>query len=152
MCSFAVDTVYCVVLLIASVLNCLMALASFWRIAVDVWPRRQADAALPSAVPVSIIIPCYLPSDHAVVEATVAHILDRLEHTGPLTVLLVYNTPSPHPAEARLAELSGRAWPAGRGVRLVKAEGSRSKAENLNAALALVQDEYVALYDTLRLS
>merc|ERR1719482_2550939 len=51
------------------------------------------------------------------------------------------------PLEDTLAKVDGTVYPNGRRLKVVKVEGSSSKAENLNAALALVETENVVIYD-----
>lgn len=141
-----VDVVYFVVLLIANTLNCLVALASVYLIA----RRAFAPPAVRTPnrdVPLSVVVPCYLPNEQEIISGTVSHILHKLEYAGPLTLWVVYNTPDGSQAEeARVKRLDGTAVGL-RTVRVLKAEASTSKAENLNMVMKLIKDQYVALYD-----
>ena len=143
-----VEYLYFVILLIANVLNCLVGLAHVCILARRHWPCAAASPARPmEAVPISVIVPCYLPNEQTIIVATVEHIMLRLEWPGPVTLHVVYNTPAPLPFEATLQALDGREYAAGRVVRVVRADGSTSKAANLNLVLSRLRDEFVALYD-----
>ena len=144
-----VDVCYFIILLIATVLNALIALGSMWLICRRVCCRREflPLEAADLAAPVAVVVPCYLPNEAAIIEDTIEHLLLRLEHDGPLTLHIVYNTPAPLECEARLQALDGRTYAPGRVLRVLKAEGSTSKAENLNLVLQRIEDRYVALYD-----
>ena len=79
---------------------------------------------------------------------TIAHILKRLDYPAPITLYIVYNTPTDLPAiEADLAALQPIQFEGGRRVCVLRASDSRSKAENLNLVLGMVMDEFVAIYD-----
>ena len=145
-----VEAIYFVILLIANTLNCLIAFAQIyllgerWRVCF--W-RPDVPAKPMEAVPISVIVPCYLPNEQTIIEGTIEHILHKLEWPGPVTLHVVYNTPVPLPFEDKLKTLDGREYAPGRKLRVVRAEGSTSKAANLNLVLSSLKDEYVALYD-----
>ena len=145
-----VDAIYFYILLIANVMNCLIAVASIYLVANRTWCPPQVDehaATRYSNDPISVIVPCYLPNEQTIIESTIEHILLKLDWQGPVTLFIVYNTPVPLPFEAKLKQLDGREYASGRVLRVVHAKGSTSKAENINLVLQRVQDDYVALYD-----
>ena len=143
-----VDYIYFCILLLANTLNCLTALASILLVLRrHVFPRPPPTDATNRSEPVSVVVPCYLPNEQTILERTIQHILTKVEWDGPLTLFVVYNTPVPLPFEERLKQLDGREYAPRRVLRVVHAEGSTSKAENLNLVLQQVQDDYVALYD-----
>lgn len=144
-----VDTIYFVILLIANLLNCLIALAQILLVGKKhcrCWGDQQPQQPL-QAVPVAVIVPCYLPNEQTIIESTIEHILLHLEWPGPVTLHVVYNTPAPLPFEATLQQLDGREYAPQRRLRVTRAEGSTSKAANLNLVLQTLQDEFVALFD-----
>uniref|UniRef100_A0A7S0PXD1 Glycosyltransferase 2-like domain-containing protein n=2 Tax=Coccolithus braarudii TaxID=221442 RepID=A0A7S0PXD1_9EUKA len=147
-----VEAVYFGILLTTNLLNCLIAIASIYRIiSRTIYMRQRAftrSPMLPHHTPaVSAILPCYLPNECEIVEATIEHILLTLESDAPVTLWLVYNTPHKIPMQARLRALDGRTYAPGRTLRVVEAIGSSSKAENLNVVLKQITDPFVALYD-----
>ncbi|MFT4025602.1 MAG: glycosyltransferase [Novosphingobium sp.] len=98
------------------------------------------DAA--SYPPASAIIAAYLPNEADTLEATIEAFL-RLDYPGALQIILAYNTPRDMAFEAVLAEIAAR------DPRFVplRVYGSTSKAQNVNAALSLVQGEFVGVFD-----
>ena len=114
----------------------------------DPMPRtlREKRAEL-SQRGVTVLLPCYLPNEHEIMWSTIAHIIEKIEYEYPYTVICCYNTPKYMPIEDTLAKVDGTVYPNGRRLKVVKVEGSSSKAENLNAALALVETENVVIYD-----
>jgi DNA-binding response OmpR family regulator/cellulose synthase/poly-beta-1,6-N-acetylglucosamine synthase-like glycosyltransferase len=92
--------------------------------------------------PASVVIAAYLPNEAATVMDTVHHFLG-LDHPGDLQVVLAYNTPQPLPVEDRLAALARRDH------RFVpfRVDNSTSKAQNVNAALAVVTGEITGVFD-----
>jgi cellulose synthase/poly-beta-1,6-N-acetylglucosamine synthase-like glycosyltransferase len=143
-----VDYIYFCVLLLATGLNCLIAVAWIGMLFRRHCLPQRPPAAISEADPISVIVPCYLPNEQTIIETTIEHILQRLEWDGPLTVFLVYNTPAPLPIEARLKGLDGREYAPRRVLRIIHAKGSTSKADNLNLVLRQhVLDDYVLLYD-----
>jgi cellulose synthase/poly-beta-1,6-N-acetylglucosamine synthase-like glycosyltransferase len=102
-------------------------------------PPPVADGqALP---PASAVIAAYLPNESRTVVETVEEFL-RQDYPR-LQVILAYNTPSPLPVEQLLHEIAAR------DPRFVplRVEGSVSKAQNVNAALARVTGEFVGVFD-----
>jgi cellulose synthase/poly-beta-1,6-N-acetylglucosamine synthase-like glycosyltransferase/CheY-like chemotaxis protein len=102
-------------------------------------PPEQSSAACPLA---SAIIAAYLPNEAATVIETVEAFL-RQEYSGQLQIILAYNTPHDLPVEAKLREIACRD-PRFVPLRIV---GSTSKAQNVNAALAIVRGEFVGIFD-----
>jgi cellulose synthase/poly-beta-1,6-N-acetylglucosamine synthase-like glycosyltransferase/DNA-binding response OmpR family regulator len=98
--------------------------------------------ALPGALPkASAVIAAYLPNEADTVIETVEAFL---RHDYPnLQIVLAYNTPEPMAVEHTLRAIAGanpRFLP-------LRVEGSISKAQNVNAALARVDGEFVGIFD-----
>lgn len=106
--------------------------------------RREDPPEVPddSYPPASAIIAAYLPNEAATIVETIETFL-RVEYHGPLQIILAYNTPRDLPIEAALRELAAR------DPRFLplRVPGSTSKAQNVNAALARVQGEFVGVFD-----
>jgi cellulose synthase/poly-beta-1,6-N-acetylglucosamine synthase-like glycosyltransferase len=102
-------------------------------------PPPAPDGPMP---PTTAVIVAFLPNEASIILATVEHHL----RSGPagLQVIVAYNTPEPLPVEQALADLAA----SDPRLRLLKVEHSRSKAENVNAALELVTGEIVAVFDS----
>mmetsp|Transcript_12046 Transcript_12046/g.21179 ORF Transcript_12046/g.21179 Transcript_12046/m.21179 type:complete len:567 (+) Transcript_12046:88-1788(+) len=98
---------------------------------------------------IAALVPCFLPNEEKILEDTVNHILECLLSPGNLEVWVVYNTPKDMPEiEDRLVKLQERTdLPHGRTFKAMRVYDSKSKAENLNAALSQVTAPYVVLYD-----
>lgn len=105
-------------------------------------PRQPPDEPLAPYPPATAIIAAYLPNEAASVVATVESMLS-IDYPAPLKVILAYNTPHDLPVEATLRSIAGRD---SRFVPL-RVEGSTSKAQNINAGVALAKGEFVALFD-----
>jgi cellulose synthase/poly-beta-1,6-N-acetylglucosamine synthase-like glycosyltransferase len=90
----------------------------------------------------SAIIAAYLPNEAATVEDTLEAFL-RIEYPAALQVILAYNTPQNLPVEESLRALAAREPR----IHLLRVEGSTSKAQNVNAALASVEGEFVGVFD-----
>lgn len=94
--------------------------------------------------PASAIIAAYLPNEADSILETIEAFLN-VEYPAPLQVILAYNTPKDMPEmEGILAEM-GRQRP----DRFLpyRVMHSRSKAENVNAAIKLVRGEFVGVFD-----
>ena len=143
-----VDNIYFVILFIANILNCLTALAHIYMLAIRTIPCLGSKKPIQpmEAVPIAVVVPCYLPNEQTIILSTIEHIMQHLDWPGPLTLHVVYNTPAPLPFEATLQEYDGREFPNKRVVRVLRAEGSTSKAENLNLILQRITSAYVVLY------
>lgn len=102
-------------------------------------PPQQPGAPAP---PASAIIAAYLPNEAATVQETIEAFL-RVDYPAGLQVILAYNTPRDLPIEATLRDLARR----DRRFVPLRVEGSTSKAQNVNAALAHVTGEFTAVYD-----
>lgn len=99
----------------------------------------EAEGAYP---PASAIVAAYLPNEASTILATIEAFL-RQDYPAELQVILAYNTPQPHPLEASLkaiAERDPRFLP-------LRVEGSTSKAQNVNGALAMVHGKFVGIFD-----
>jgi diguanylate cyclase (GGDEF)-like protein len=101
-------------------------------------PPPLLDGRLPRA---SAVIAAYLPNESRTVVETVESFL-RQDYPD-LQVILAYNTPEWLPVEETLLEIAER------DPRFVplRVEGSVSKAQNVNAALASVTGEFVGIFD-----
>ncbi len=105
-------------------------------------PPPLASAAPYPLPPASAIIAAYLPNEAATVMETIEAFL-RQDYPGPLQIILAYNTPRDLPVEEHLhaiARRNPRFLP-------LRVEGSTSKAQNVNAALAKVQGEFIGVFD-----
>jgi cellulose synthase/poly-beta-1,6-N-acetylglucosamine synthase-like glycosyltransferase len=90
-----------------------------------------------------------LPNEKDIIEDTVWHILSNVESPGDFKLWLVYNTPVDMPEiEARLQAMADRVdLPHGRKLAVVRAESSKSKAENINLILPQLTAKYTIVYD-----
>jgi DNA-binding response OmpR family regulator/cellulose synthase/poly-beta-1,6-N-acetylglucosamine synthase-like glycosyltransferase len=105
-------------------------------------PKEPPSVINQEYPPASAIIAAYLPNEAATIIETVEAFL-RLDYPGPLQIILAYNTPRPLPVEATLQEIAlrdPRFMP-------LAVEGSTSKAQNVNAALAQATGEFVGVFD-----
>jgi CheY-like chemotaxis protein/cellulose synthase/poly-beta-1,6-N-acetylglucosamine synthase-like glycosyltransferase len=92
--------------------------------------------------PASAIIAAYLPNEAMTIVETIQSFL-RIEYPAPLQIILAYNTPRNMPIEKvlkEIADLDPRFVP-------MRVEGSESKAQNVNAAIAKVTGEFVGIFD-----
>lgn len=97
-------------------------------------------AAWPS---VTAVIPAWLPNEHRDLADTLRGYLG-IDYPGRVRVICAYNTDRPYPdAEAELARLAR----SNRRLTVMRVEGSRTKAQNLNAALRHVKTDMVAVFD-----
>jgi cellulose synthase/poly-beta-1,6-N-acetylglucosamine synthase-like glycosyltransferase len=90
----------------------------------------------------SAIIAAYLPNEAATIVETVEAFL-RIDYPEGLQIILAYNTPRDLPVEAELREIAARD-PRFVPLRVMQ---STSKAQNVNAALALATGEFVGVFD-----
>ncbi|HEY9908558.1 MAG TPA: glycosyltransferase family 2 protein [Thermosynechococcaceae cyanobacterium] len=92
----------------------------------------------------SFLVAAYLPNEQDIILETVRHILHNVHRPAAgLELILAYNTPVDLPIEEdlhRLAQLHPE-------LRLLRVEGSQSKAENMNAALDIVTGEIACIVD-----
>lgn len=104
-------------------------------------PNTVTYTALPRC---SVLIAAYLPNEQGIILDTLRHVLYAVRHSpAGLEVILTYNTPEDLPIEDDLKQLAAR-HPE---LRLLRVEGSLSKAENINAALELVTGEITCILD-----
>ncbi len=90
----------------------------------------------------SAIVVAYLPNETGTVIDTVRSLLAQ-DYPGRLEVVLAYNTPWRLPIENDLAQLAA----ADSRLILVRVGDSTSKAQNINAALQVVQGEIIGIFD-----
>ena len=93
----------------------------------------------------SAIVSAYLPNERELVLETIVHLATEMRVApGRLQIILAYNTPADIPdVEGMLASLAALNV----AFTPLRVPGSRSKAENINAALALVRGEVTLLLD-----
>jgi cellulose synthase/poly-beta-1,6-N-acetylglucosamine synthase-like glycosyltransferase len=87
------------------------------------------------------VIAAYLPNEAETVVETVEAFL-RQDYPD-LQIVLAYNTPTPLPVEAELRAIAAR----DPRFEPLRVEGSASKAQNVNAALARVRGAFVGIFD-----
>lgn len=105
------------------------------------YKRPRPIAPLPRC---SLMIAAYLPNEQDIILETLRHILNSIQRPAAgLEIILAYNTPIDLPIEDDL-QLFAQLHPE---LKLLRVEGSHSKAENLNAALALVTGDIVCILD-----
>jgi cellulose synthase/poly-beta-1,6-N-acetylglucosamine synthase-like glycosyltransferase len=103
--------------------------------------RPNPRSALPRC---SFLVAAYLPNEQEIILDTIEHLLYRVKRPSRgLEVILAYNTPVDLPIETELRRLAQK----NPELRLLRVEGSRSKAENLNAALEIVTGEIACILD-----
>ncbi|HEY9695135.1 MAG TPA: acyltransferase family protein [Oculatellaceae cyanobacterium] len=103
--------------------------------------RSKATRPLPRC---SCIVVAYLPNEQDLIIDTLTHILKNVNRPqGGLELILAYNTPVELPIEKQLHHLALR-YPE---LRLLRVEGSKSKAENLNAAINIVTGVITCILD-----
>ena len=95
---------YFSILVTVSCINCLVSLATAWLLLCRVFAPAPKPAPDTRSTPVAVVVPCYLPNEQGIIMGTIAHILRRVDYPAPLTLYIVYNSPTDLPAiEARLA-------------------------------------------------
>jgi cellulose synthase/poly-beta-1,6-N-acetylglucosamine synthase-like glycosyltransferase len=95
-----------------------------------------------AAPPATAIVAAYLPNEAATILETLRSVLSQ-EYDGGLQVILAYNSPVNLPVEDELRALAAREPR----LELLRVAYSRSKADNVNAALAIVTGEFVGIFD-----
>lgn len=92
----------------------------------------------------SLVVAAYLPNEQDIILETLEYILSRVNRPiGGFELVLAYNRPERLLIEDQLEALA-RQYPE---LVLLNVEGSRSKAENVNAALAIVTGEITGILD-----
>ena len=118
--------------------------------AAAIWIESFRAVAATSEPPVAVgpppaataIVAAYLPNEAATIVDTIVNLLVH-DYPGELQVILAYNTPQPLPIEETLAEIAS----IDSRLLLLRVQGSTSKAQNINAALAHVSGEFVGVFD-----
>lgn len=101
------------------------------------------EGELASYPPASAVVVAYLPNEAANIVDTVRCLLAQ-DYPGRLQVVLAYNTPEPLPVEHLLADLAA-VEPR---LLLLRVGDSTSKAQNINAALQVVNGAFVGVFDS----
>jgi len=105
-------------------------------------PRRTGSRSSPPRC--SFLVAAYLPNEQDIIFDTLLHLLYRVERPAAgIEIILAYNTPVDLAIEADLQRLV-QVHPE---LRLLRVEGSTSKAENLNAALEIVTGSVTCILD-----
>ncbi|MBW4482642.1 MAG: glycosyltransferase family 2 protein [Tildeniella torsiva UHER 1998/13D] len=92
----------------------------------------------------SFLVAAYLPNEQGLIVETLQHLLAHIERPADgLEIILAYNTPVDLPIEAELHQLARHHSE----LTILRVEGSRSKAENMNAALDIATGEIVCVLD-----
>ncbi|MGL5865063.1 MAG: glycosyltransferase [Dermatophilaceae bacterium] len=119
-----------------------LSTASGWAEGVASLRRAPLPPSPSGPVPrASAVVSAYLPNDSATIVDTIRAILAT--DYPDLELVLAYNRPRRLPVEGLLEELATQ----DPRLRLVLVEGSTSKAQNVNAALAVVTGEFVGIFD-----
>jgi cellulose synthase/poly-beta-1,6-N-acetylglucosamine synthase-like glycosyltransferase len=107
---------------------------------------KQAAITIPDLEPPrsSLIVAAYLPNEQDIIFDTLEYILGTI-HRSPqgFELVLAYNRPERMAIEDELEALAAK-YPE---LVLLNVEGSRSKAENVNAALQIVTGEITGILD-----
>lgn len=111
-------------------------------------PRpRSGNGTIPDAEDLPMctaIVAAYLPNEQDIIVETLLHLLSEVDvPDDKYQVIVAYNTPHPLPVEEdlrRMAEADPR-------LVVLPVPGSRSKAQNVNAAIEVATGEIVAVYD-----
>ncbi len=111
-------------------------------------PRRQAPLShrdvLPRVPLVTVIVSAYLPNERDLIADAVLHLNSDLRiPSHRLQIILAYNTPEDLPVERALESFAGLSA----SFTALRVPGSRSKAENINAALPMARGEMTVLLD-----
>jgi cellulose synthase/poly-beta-1,6-N-acetylglucosamine synthase-like glycosyltransferase len=103
--------------------------------------RIHNDYKLPKKI--SVIIAAYLPNEKYLIIDTLKHFLFNLKYPSDYEIILAYNTPKRLRVESELEAMSQQ-FPQ---LKILKVEGSTSKASNQNTAINLASGEMIALFD-----
>jgi DNA-binding response OmpR family regulator/cellulose synthase/poly-beta-1,6-N-acetylglucosamine synthase-like glycosyltransferase len=102
-------------------------------------PPALREESYPTA---TAIIAAYLPNEAATILETIRS-FQRVDYPAGLQVVLAYNTPRQLPIEDALREIA-RADPR---LKVIRVQGSESKAQNVNAALSEATGEFIGIFD-----
>jgi cellulose synthase/poly-beta-1,6-N-acetylglucosamine synthase-like glycosyltransferase len=107
--------------------------------------RRSHASVRPSTPPsLSVVVAAYLPNEQEIIIETLRHVLRTLRvPSHKLQIVLAYNTPSALDIELILRQIGETAAQ----IVPLKVEGSRSKAENVLAALPHLTGQMTVLLD-----
>ncbi len=129
---------YIVVVIALATTAALIWIEGFYALGVPEPPEAPGEA-YPMA---TAVIAAYLPNEAATILATIETFL-RIDYPGELEIILAYNTPFRLAVESEFDALMRRE-PRFRALRI---EQSESKAQNINAALALCRGRFVGIFD-----
>lgn len=104
--------------------------------------KDPPEPSVPERPLASAIIAAYLPNEQHTIVETVRAFLAQ-EYRGGLQVILAYNTDRALPVEQELRAMAEE-YPK---LTLARVDGSTSKAQNVNAAVALVRGAFVGIFD-----
>lgn len=106
--------------------------------------RRVDPRPAENYPPASAIIAAYLPNEASTLESTIeAFLIEAENYPADLQIILAYNTPQDMAFESVLQDIA-RSHPHFVPLRV---DESTSKAQNVNAALALVKGEFTGIFD-----
>jgi DNA-binding response OmpR family regulator/cellulose synthase/poly-beta-1,6-N-acetylglucosamine synthase-like glycosyltransferase len=105
-------------------------------------PKHPPRVPEDSYVPATAIIAAYLPNEAATIVETIRS-FQRIDYEAGLQIVLAYNTPRTMPVEETLREMAR----ADSRLKLMRVEGSESKAQNVNAALSEATGEFIGIFD-----
>ncbi len=92
---------------------------------------------------ISIIIVAYLPNEKDLIIETLNHFLFNLKYPSDYEIILAYNSPTVLEIERDIQSMS-QEYPQ---LKLLRVEGSTSKAENQNQGISMASGEMIALFD-----
>ena len=129
------------VVYLALVIALALTALAIWIEGMAALPRRELPTPPKRFPSAAAIIAAYLPNEaDTVLESVEAHLAQEYPN---LEVILAYNTPYPLAVEDELEKIARR----DSRFKPVRIEGSVSKAQNVNAALAYVSAEIVGIFD-----
>ncbi|MEI8130879.1 MAG: response regulator [Leptolinea sp.] len=127
------------VVVIALLITAIMIWVEGFQALKEIDPPEDLDIKYP---PASAIIAAYLPNEAYTIVETIKVFLG-IEYPGPLQIILAYNTPHHLPVEKTLQNIAKK----DSRLLLLNVDGSESKSQNVNAALAQVTGEFVGIFD-----
>lgn len=119
------------------------SLQEFKKDRVDFYVKHDVHQNYQKPRKVSVIIAAYLPNEKDIIVETLQHFLFHLKYPCEYEIILAYNTPHILEVETQL-QIMTQLYSH---LRVIKVEGSTSKAENLNAAINVASGEMIALFD-----